>query len=85
MLNQAKKAVAEQDYLGFMEAVHALKGGASELGGLQFVQLCSRVEKLKPYEMTGPSPSSHLEKIVATHSRLLEAMNHYLSAERSIR
>lgn len=84
-LNQAKKAAAEQDYLGFMEAVHALKGGASELGGLQFVQLCTRAEKLKPYEMKGPSPAIHLEKIVTAHSRLLDAMNRYLSAERSIR
>ena len=85
MLNQAEKAIAEQDYLGFREAVHALKGSAAELGGVEFVQRCSKAEKIKPYEMTGPMPASHLEKISASYTRLLDAMNNYLSQERSIK
>lgn len=85
MLSQAGEAITEQDYLGFREAVHALKGGAAELGGIEFVQLCSKAEKLKPYEMTGPLPARHLEKISAAHARLIDAMNSYLVRERDIR
>jgi two-component system sensor histidine kinase RpfC len=85
MLYLAEHAVTEQDYLGFREALHALKGGASDLGGVEFVRLCSEAEKLKSYEMSGPQPASHMAKINTAYPRLLDAMNHYLSRERDIR
>jgi two-component system sensor histidine kinase RpfC len=85
ILDEAQQAVTEQNYLGFREALHALKGSASELGSSEFVQLCSKAEKLKPYEMSGPSPGRHLAKIEKSHARLLDAMHTYISQERDIK
>lgn len=85
ILAQAKQAMTEQDYLGFREAIHALKGGAAELGGIEFVQLCNNAEKLKPYEMSGPTPAGYLARLQQAHTRLLDAMHSYISQERSIK
>lgn len=85
MLAQAEQALSAQDYLGFREAIHALKGGASELGGIEFVQLCSKAEKLKPYEMSGPLPADCLSRIQLAHTRLMDAMHSYISQERNIK
>jgi two-component system sensor histidine kinase RpfC len=85
ILKQTELAIEKQDYLGFRETVHALKGGAAELGGIEFVQLCNKAEKLKPYEMTGPAPIEHLGLLQQAHARLLNAMHSYLSQERSIK
>lgn len=85
MLEHAERAVKEKDYLGFRESVHALKGGATELGGLELVELCNTAEKMKPYEISGTSASNQLIKIQKSHSRLLDAMHSYLSRERNIK
>lgn len=85
LMEHAFQAVDEHDYLGFREALHALKGIAAELGGIAFVQLCNKAEKLKPYEMNGPAPAGHLERIQTAQSKLLNAMQNYLSQERNIK
>ena len=85
ILTQADQAVADMDYLGFREALHALKGSAAELGAVEFVHLCNKAERLKAYEMPGPLPRSNLTQINNAHSRLLNAMQQYLSQQRSIK
>ncbi|MEJ2407373.1 MAG: ATP-binding protein [Candidatus Thiodiazotropha sp.] len=85
MLKHADDAIGEKNYLGFREAVHALKGGAAELGGIELVQLCNKAEKLKPYEMLGALPIDLLAKIRQAHGRFLDSMHNYLSRERDIK
>lgn len=50
-LKAIHSAVSGRDYPGFRDAVHALKGGAGELGAASLVQSCIEAETLKPYEM----------------------------------
>jgi len=46
------KQTAEDDFLGYRESLHALKGSATELGASKLVSLCLEAEKIQPYEMT---------------------------------
>jgi two-component system sensor histidine kinase RpfC len=39
------------DYLGYREGLHALKGSATELGAEKLVELCQKCEALKPYDI----------------------------------
>lgn len=85
LLCRAEDAVDKQAYLDFREAVHALKGGAAELGGNEFVQLCNKAEKLRPYEMSGAAPQNAMSQLHHAHERLLSAMQGYLTQQRDIR
>lgn len=84
LLRRAEQAIEEQDYLDFREAVHALKGSAVELGAIEFVQLCEKTEKLKPYEMPGTAPENNMKKLRLAHGHLLEAMQGYLTQRREM-
>ncbi|MCW9089442.1 MAG: ATP-binding protein [Gammaproteobacteria bacterium] len=81
-LMQAERALKELDYLEFREAIHALKGGAAELGGTELVQLCSKAEKLKPYDIAGHSAAACLNRIQHAHTRLIDAIDAYISHKR---
>jgi two-component system sensor histidine kinase RpfC len=39
------------DYLGYREGLHALKGSATELGAEKLVEICRKCEALKPYDI----------------------------------
>ena len=39
------------DYLGYRESLHALKGSATELGANKLVEICQQGESLKPYDI----------------------------------
>jgi two-component system sensor histidine kinase RpfC len=39
------------DYLGYREGLHALKGSATELGAEKLVEICQKCEVLKPYDI----------------------------------
>lgn len=45
-----KKAVND-DFLGYRESLHAIKGSATELGANKLAELCLQAEVLKPHEM----------------------------------
>src|SRR5690606_8129586 len=65
---QAQLAAAEvaadaQNYLDYREALHAIKSSASELGGVELVQQCSKAEQLKAYDMSGPLPVTRLAHV----------------------
>ena len=44
-------SAVHDDYLGYRESLHALKGSATELGANKLVDVCQQGEALKPYDI----------------------------------
>lgn len=44
------KQTAVDDFLGYRESLHALKGSATELGATRLIELCLQGEALKPHD-----------------------------------
>tara|TARA_R110001606_G_scaffold363430_3_gene517596 strand:- start:52229 stop:54772 length:2544 start_codon:yes stop_codon:yes gene_type:complete len=69
------KQTAKDDFLGYRESLHALKGSATELGATRLVKLCLQAEALKPYD-TGTSRmfslTSQIEKAFESTVSVLE-------------
>jgi two-component system sensor histidine kinase RpfC len=69
------KKNATDDFLGYRESLHALKGSATELGAIRLVALCLQAEALKPYD-TGSahmfSLTSQIEKAFDSTVSVLE-------------
>ncbi len=53
------KKTENDDFLGYRESLHAIKGSATELGANKLVELCLQAEALKPYD-TGTSRMANL-------------------------
>ncbi|MET0118689.1 MAG: ATP-binding protein [Sedimenticola sp.] len=85
LLKAAEFAIGEQDYLGYRESVHAIKSGATELGGVELVGHCAKAESLKAYDMVGSLPATHLQQIEKSLGRLLDAMASHLKMNREAR
>ena len=84
LLKELDAASEEQDYLRFREALHALKGGATELGGVELVTLCEASERLRPYDMGSTEPANKVVEISNSFNRIAEAMASYLTQQREI-
>ncbi|MES9872938.1 MAG: ATP-binding protein [Candidatus Sedimenticola sp. 6PFRAG7] len=82
LLQDAELSVGDQDYQGYRESVHAIKSGATELGGIELVERCTKAESLKPYDMAGSLPLVHLQEIQESLHSLLEAIGNYLEKKR---
>jgi two-component system sensor histidine kinase RpfC len=68
-------AVAKGDYAAMREAIHALKGGAAELGAVRLLRVCGELRALKPFELGGDKAAALLEDLQLTYretARLLE-------------
>ena len=69
------KQSAIDDFLGYRESLHALKGSATELGATRLVELCLKAEAIKPYD-TGTarmfSLNDDIEKAFETTVSVLE-------------
>ncbi len=63
LLDEIEDAAYKGDFLGFQDSVHALKGSAAQVGGVQLVRLCGEAEKLKSSEMDTFGPISLVAKI----------------------
>ena len=61
------------DYLGYRENLHALKGSATELGAGRLVEICLKSEALKPYDMGS-------EKIIQICLQLEEIFKNTITA-----
>jgi len=68
------KQTAEDDFLGYRESLHALKGSATELGASKLVSLCIEAEEIKPYEMNSPRTSTLYTQIETTFSNTILAL-----------
>lgn len=56
-------AVAKGDYAAMREAIHALKGGAAELGAVRLIRVCGELRALKPFELGGDKAVALLEDL----------------------
>jgi two-component system sensor histidine kinase RpfC len=62
---EALKQAANDDYLGYRESLHALKGSATELGARKLAKYCLQGEDLKPYD-TGTTVMTDLCEDIET-------------------
>ena len=85
LIQELDAATAEQDYLRLREALHALKGGVAEIGGIELVNLCETAEKLRPYEMGTKAQVSQINEINDTFIRTVDALNGYLQHQQEIK
>ncbi|MBK5962997.1 hypothetical protein CCR95_02535 [Thiocystis minor] len=53
-LQKMAVALQDRDYPMLREAIHALRGSASELGATELVALCATLRALKPFELETP-------------------------------
>jgi two-component system, sensor histidine kinase RpfC len=75
------KITAEDDFLGYRESLHALKGSATELGASKLVALCREGESIKPYEMTTSRTSLLYKQIEATFNKTILAFEATITNE----
>jgi two-component system sensor histidine kinase RpfC len=85
LLKELDAASEAQDYLRFREALHALKGSATELGGVELVKLCEASERLRPYDMGSTEPANKVAEISNSFSRIAEAVASHLTLQREIK
>ncbi len=85
LLKELNAASEAQDYMRFREALHALKGGATELGGVELVTLCEASERLRPYDMGSTEPANKVVEISNGFNRIAEAMASYLTQQRELK
>ena len=68
------------DYPAYREALHALKGSATELGATRLVQACLKGEALKPHDLGGDRISRINQEIEEAFNQTLDALQEFLSA-----
>ena len=68
------KQAATDDFLGYRESLHAIKGSATELGANKLAELCLRAEMLKPYEMGTTHMTNLTEQIEKTFINTVSAL-----------
>jgi two-component system sensor histidine kinase RpfC len=67
------------DYPGYREALHALKGSATELGATRLVQACLKGEALKPYDLGSDKISGINREIEDAFNQTLDALQDFIS------
>ncbi|MHB1083952.1 MAG: ATP-binding protein [Thiobacillus sp.] len=69
-IRDIERALAAVDYGQWHDQLHMLKGGASDVGANQLVQLCTEAERIKPFELATSLGHTKLE---AVRSALIHA------------
>ncbi len=69
-MRDIERALAAVDYGQWHDQLHMLKGGASDVGANQLVQLCTEAERIKPFELATSLGHTKLE---AVRSALINA------------
>jgi two-component system sensor histidine kinase RpfC len=62
-IRDIERALAAQDYGQWLDQLHKLKGGASDIGALQLTQRCAEAERIKPFEITTPLAQARLDGV----------------------
>lgn len=68
------KETATDDFLGYRESLHALKGSATELGATRLVNLCLQAEALKPHDTGTAHMFSLTEQIESAFESTVSAL-----------
>lgn len=81
-VSELRRAVAEQDYAGYRDTLHAIKGSAGDLGAPRLAALCREGEALKPYDMGSERPQQVVDGVQAELEAAYGQMTELLEARR---
>ena len=84
LVRRLQQAVDERDYPLLRDSAHALKGAASELGGVWLFQLCKDAEGLKPYDMASAKVKDTVENLSGAFDNTCTALTDYLARESNL-
>ena len=85
LLRVIQTALQQEDYPGYQDAIHALKGSSMQMGAHTLLENCLQAEALKPHAMSGAeilNISAALQQIFHKTCRALTA---YLDGKRQTR
>jgi two-component system sensor histidine kinase RpfC len=72
---------SHDDYIGYRDSLHALKGSATELGANRLAEVCLEGEALKPYDMDSKKIQQMSEQIAEVFEKTIAALNDAAMAE----
>jgi two-component system sensor histidine kinase RpfC len=78
-------ALKARDYPAWKDQLHALKGGASDVGALELAQRCAEAERTQPFELGAPMARERLDAVRAAWNAAGGALTDYLSRQASLR
>jgi two-component system sensor histidine kinase RpfC len=82
-VERIKKALSD-DYPEYREALHALKGSASELGAIHLVDICLKAESMKPYDIGTNNIKLIANEIKAIFIKTMEALTESVDSYRKL-
>jgi two-component system sensor histidine kinase RpfC len=62
-IRDIERALAAQDYGQWLDQLHKLKGGASDVGASQLALRCAEAERVKPFELGTRLANDRLEAV----------------------
>jgi two-component system sensor histidine kinase RpfC len=62
-IRDIERALVAQDYGQWLDQLHKLKGGASDIGANHLARLCAEAERIKPYELNGTDAIQKLDGV----------------------
>jgi len=77
------KSAMKDDYLGYRESLHALKGSATELGADMLVEICLKGEALKPYDIGTDKVEALTRKLEEVFTNSVSALNEAVSLDQN--
>jgi len=72
---------SHDDYIGYRDSLHALKGSSTELGANRLAEVCQEGEALKPYDMGSKKIQQMSERIAEVFEKTIAALNNAAMAE----
>ncbi len=78
-LQAAHQALETQNHGAWKEALHMLRGGASDVGALAMADACAEAERIRPFEIAQPVASEWLATINAAQQAAVAAMDEFLA------
>jgi two-component system sensor histidine kinase RpfC len=84
-LQATRRALEERNHGAWMEHLHMLKGGASDVGALAMADACAEAERIKPFEIALPLAAERLAAVNAAQQTALTAMEDFLARQQSAR
>jgi two-component system sensor histidine kinase RpfC len=82
-IGDIERALLAQDYGQWLDQLHKLKGGASDVGANHLARLCAEAERIKPYEMKELEATRKLDGVRLALSSAQTALTAY--QERKLR
>lgn len=81
---ECMKAAVVDDYLEYREALHALKGSATELGATHLVNICIKGEVLKPYDLGSKEINAIAIEIDTVFKKTIQTLLESIASHQSL-